>query len=67
MEGMLPTICDTLNCSDYDLALSIMTTPSGDQATINKLKEDLEAEKKLVVQRKNNVIKLEADQTRLLK
>lgn len=49
MEVMLATICDTLNCSDYDSALNIITMLCGDQATIDQLKEDLEAEKKLTV------------------
>lgn len=55
MEGMLATICDTLDCSDYNSALSIITTLSSDQATINWLKEDLVAENKLIVQLKDDV------------
>lgn len=67
MDGMPATICDTLNCSDYDSALSMITTLSGDQANLMKLKEDLDAEKKLSSKLKNDVAKLENDQTRFLR
>lgn len=48
-------------------ALGIISTLSGDQATIGKLKEDLEAEKKQTVQLQDSVAKLESDKGGLLK
>lgn len=45
MEGMLVTICNTLDYIDYDSALSAITTLSRDQATLSKLKEDSERRK----------------------
>lgn len=67
MEDMLATNCDTLNCSDYDSALSIITMLSGDQANLTKLKEDLDAEKKLSAKLKEDLAWLEADKSRLLR
>lgn len=67
MEGMLAIILGTLGCNDYDSALSIITTLSGDQATLSKLKSALEEEKKLTAQLKDNVTKLEDNKARMLK
>lgn len=64
MDGMIATICDTLKCSDNESTLGIITPLRGDQATISQLEEDLEAEKILTIQLKENVTQLE---TKLLK
>lgn len=47
LEGYLAIIMDMINCYDIPNALSIITTMSGDQATISKLKGDLEKERKI--------------------
>lgn len=67
MEGMLAMIMDTLRCGDTQTILSIITTLNGDQATLWKLKEDCEAEKKLIVEMYVKVKKLEENKTRLLR
>lgn len=56
MEGMLATILVTLGYSDYDSALSIISKLRGDQATLSKLKEDLESEKKLTTPLKEDAL-----------
>lgn len=67
IEGMLTTICDTLGCNEFEFALSIITTLSRDQATLNKLKEDQENEKKLFAKLKDDVTKPEERKIRVLK
>lgn len=66
IEGVLTTTRDMLNCRDYNLALGIITTLSGDQANLTKLKEDLRAKKKLSANMEEDVARLEANKTRLL-
>lgn len=54
---MLATICDTLGCIEYDYALNIISTLNGNQATLSKLKEDLDNKKKLTAKLKEDVTK----------
>lgn len=46
MEGTLATTINTLRGIDIPTALDIITTMSGDQATVSQLKEELEKENK---------------------
>lgn len=46
MEGIMTTIMDTLNCTNFPTTLSMISTMNRDQATISQLKEELETTKK---------------------
>lgn len=51
IKGMTKMITDTLRCSDTKIVVSILTKLSGDQATLSKLKEDIENKKNFRVKR----------------
>lgn len=63
---MLTIIYDALNCSDYELALSIINTLSRDQGTLSKLKED-HVTKKNSPKLKEDITMIKADKIRLLR
>lgn len=46
MEGTLATIMDMLCCTNIPTTICIITSMSGEQATVTELKEELENEKK---------------------
>lgn len=58
IEGMLAMIRNTLGCNDIEAAIIIITTFSGDQSTMSKLKANLEDKQKLTTKLKDNVTKL---------
>lgn len=63
---MFATICNTLNCTDYEASLSIITSVSRDQGTLSKLKNDLEVENNITPKLKEDNATLEADKARHL-
>lgn len=65
MEG-IHAICDTLNYSDYDSTLNIMTTLSRNLENLKKLKEYLDVEHKFSTKLKEEVARLETDKSWLL-
>lgn len=66
MEGMLATICDMLNRTNYKSALNIITTLSGDLGTMSKLKGDLDTKKKIFAKLKEDITTLEGDKAKFL-
>lgn len=56
IEGIMYTITDTLNCSDFETTISAITTMIGDQDTITKLNEELDTIKSHVDHSKKLVV-----------
>lgn len=63
----MATIMDIMRYSDTETTLSIITMLSRYQATLSKLKEDLDSEKKRTTELQDKVTKLEENMTQLLK
>lgn len=67
MEGIFSILMDTLGCTNYDSALSIITMLTGDHEILCKLKEHLEGEQNLTSYLQEDMTKLEDTKIRLLK
>lgn len=67
MESMPATICNTLNYNNYGSTLSIITTLSGDHATLESLRAIWTLIRNCLVELNGSATKLKADMVRLLK